>query len=152
MEPAKLAERIENDFLTAFKAKNNELLVAVLRLLKTAIKNAAITKKGELTDEEILKVIAGEAKKRKDAIISYRQGNREELAVKEEQELVILEKYLPAQLSEADVQALVDQVMASAGEVLPKDFGKIMSQVMAKAQGQADGGLVSRLVKEAINR
>lgn len=152
MEKAKLAVQIENDFLTAFKAKNDELLVAVLRLLKTAIKNAEITKKGQLTDEEIQKVISSEAKKRKDALESYRQGGREELAVKEEQEMAILEKYLPEQLSEDKVKELVSQVIAEAGEVTPKDFGKLMGQVMAKAQGQADGGLVSRLVKEALNK
>ncbi len=145
-----LEELIEKDFLTALKSKRDEILVSVLRLLKTAVKNAEINKKEKLTVEEIQKVIASEVKKRKDSIESYQKGQREDLAAKEQQELEILEKYLPQQLNEEELRVLVQKVIAEGGSVTTKDFGKIIGQVMARAGGRAEGGMVSRLVKEKL--
>lgn len=145
-----LAEQLEKDFLAAFKAKSDETLVSVLRLLKTAVKNAEIAKKEKLTEAEIQKVIAGEMKKRRDAIELYRQGNRADLAAQEEKELAVLAGYSPEQLSEEAVKAIVVKIVAGAGETAAGDFGKIMGQVMREVKGQVDGGMVSRLVKEAL--
>jgi uncharacterized protein len=145
--------RIEEDFKLAFRNKE-ELKLSVLRLLKSAIKNLEIEKRGQgnaetLSEDDLAKVVKRELKKREEAIITFRQGDREELATKEQAELEILKQYAPAEMSETEIKTIVSAVI-SENNFTAKDFGQAMKLVMAKTNGQADGKIVSRLVKESL--
>jgi len=145
-----LKEQIEKDFKQALKIKD-EVVVSTLRMLQAAITNAEIAKmRKELTEEEIQKLIKSEIKKRKEAIEDYKKGGLGDLASKEEKEIKILEKYLPEQLGEEEIRKIVGKVIAEIGPTSPKDFGKVMGQVMKEAGGRADGAVVSRMVREML--
>lgn len=150
-----LVEQVNQDFLEAFKSKQ-ETIVAVMRMLKAALTNKEIEKKlpkGEhLSDEDALSIIKSEIKKRKDSYTSYSEANRQDLADQEEKEIKILEKYLPEQMSEAVVREVVLQVIKDTGASGPADFGKVMGAVIAKTKNQADGQMVSNLVKEELGK
>ena len=123
----------------------------LLRLLKAAFKNEMINlKKQDLTDDEALKILKREAKKREDSIDLYTKGNRPDLADKEKVELVMIRKYLPAELSEDQVREIVASVIAELGATAPSQFGLVMKAAMAKAGGTADGAVVSKIVKEML--
>ena len=143
-------KQLEKDYLQAFKAKN-ELAVLVLRQLKTAITNAEIVKKREkLTAEEITKLLRSEVKKRREAIELYQQGGRPELADKEKREIEIVSQYLPPELGEDEIKRKIAEVIKQLGVSGPPATGKVMSAVMKELAGQADGSLVSQLVKAAL--
>lgn len=145
-----LLDQLNTDIITA--AKNNEPLVRdTLRMVKTTVKNTEINKGHELSDEEVIEVLAKEVKQRQEAAQSFKDGGRPELAEKEEQEITILKKYLPEQLSEDEVKTLVDQAVAETGASSMSDMGKVMGALMPKAKGRADGNLVSRLVRERLS-
>lgn len=145
-----LLSQLDNDLKSAMIARNSEL-TDLLRLLKAALKNEMIgLKKQDLTDEEVFKVLKREAKKREDSITLFTSGNRPELAAKEQAELALIKKYLPAELSEDKVREIVASVIAELGASSPSQFGLVMKAAMAKAGGQADGGVVSRVVKEIL--
>lgn len=152
---SKLFEQINYELKQAMKEKS-EMLISTLRLLISAIHNKEITLRqggqAELTDEQILEVIASEIKKRKDAAQTYEQGGRPELADKEKKEIEILNKYLPEQLSDEDLENIAKQVITASGQVSAKDFGKIMGEVMRQAKGKADGGRVSQVVKKLLGQ
>lgn len=137
---------ISQDMVRAMKAKDN-LKVQTLRTLVAALKNSRIAKGSELTEPEAEAVLGKEAKKRTEAIELYQQGNRPELVEKETKELELIKTYLPQAMSEAEVKALVDEVLKTAED---RNFGLVMKQVMAKVQGKADGKLVAKLVQEAL--
>jgi len=146
---AKLLEQINQDLITAMKAKNAEETSA-LRMLIAAARNKEITLRkdgqAELSDEQVLEVIASEVKKRRDSAVAYSQGNRQELADKENSEIKILEKYLPEQMSDEELEKIVKEVVASGAD----NFGKVMGQVMARVKGKADGGKVGEIVKKLL--
>lgn len=148
-----LKEKITSDIKEAMKAGEAEKL-GVLRMLSSAVNNRKIekrTKSGkdeELTDEEVLEVIAKEAKKRKESIGMFESGGRGDLAAQEKSELQILAAYLPEQMSEADVRAAVTRIV---GEAPVKELGPVMKAAMAELKGKADAGLVSKLVKEKLS-
>lgn len=147
-----LQEQLSKDLITAMKAKD-EVKVGVLRFLQSAIKNAIIeyrAKGKEMGDAEVLEVIAKQVKQRNDSIAQYKNGGREDLVQKEEAEKVILQSYLPAQMSEDEVCALVKEAVAATGAKGPQDMGKVMAVLMPKVKGKANGQMVSRLVKEAL--
>jgi uncharacterized protein len=144
-----LLERIEKDFLTAYKAKD-ELTVAVLRMLKTAAKNKQVELKRPPTDEETLEVIARQVKQRKESIEQFTAGNRPDLADKEKAELVVLAAYMPEQVGEAELAAFIEQTIAGSGAKGPADMGRIMGAVMAKYKGRLDGKMASELVKSKL--
>lgn len=150
-----LQQQINADFLKAYKEKK-ELEVSTLRMLKATLQNKLIEKKmGKeevLSDEESIAVIKSEVKKRKDSVESYEAGGRADLADKEKLEISILEKYLPQQLSEDKVRELISGVISEMGEVKASDFGKVMGAVMAKSGGTADGQVVSKILKEELNK
>ncbi len=149
-----MREKIQKDLQDAMRAKD-ELRLSVLRMVNAAIQNKTIEQRakngGELTDEEVVGVIRSEVKKRKDAITEFRKGNREELAQKEEKEAEILQAYLPAELSDENVEKVVGEVVAGVGEVTQKDFGRVMGEVMKRIGGQASGDRVSSAVKKLLN-
>lgn len=145
-----LIERLETDLTEAMKT-NQPLKRDVLRLLKSAIKNAAITAGTELTDEAVVKVIQKEVKNRRESIDSYTQVGKPELAEAERQEAAILEAYLPAQMSEADVAQAIETFLAAQPNASMNQMGQLMGQLSAELKDQADLGLVSRLLKEKLS-
>ena len=155
-----LVEKINKDLKQAMKEKN-ELLVLVLRSINSEIHNKEIEKKAssyakasedkeELTEEDILGILMSEAKKRKEAIEEFKKGNRNDLAEKEQKELEILKKYLPEQMSEDQIQEEAKKTIEELGAAGPQDTGKVMSVLMPKFKGKAEGGVVSKIVNELL--
>lgn len=162
---SELKMRLQEDAKHALKS-GEQIKRLVLSMLLTFIHNKEIEKRtklskegivanlervSELTDEEIILSIFSEVKKRKEAIEMFKKGNREELAVKEKDELSILESYLPEQLSEDKVRDIVRKIIVETGAKDIKEMGKIIGAVMGKTRGQADGQMVSKIVKEELN-
>jgi uncharacterized protein len=143
-----ITEKINEDLKSAMREKN-ELVLGALRQLKSEMKNAEIEKKGELTEEEALKVIAKKVKQHKDSIESFTAGGRADLVEHEQAQMAVLQAYLPAQMGEEDVRALVKAVIAETSAT-QADFGKVMKEVLARAKGQTDGSVVSKLAKEEL--
>ena len=106
--------------------------------------------KGDLSEEQIIEVVSGEVKKRKDSIVFYEEGGRKELAEKEQEEIKILEKYLPEQMSEEELEKEIKKIISSLGEVSAKDFGRVMGAIMPKFKGKADGNAVTAIVKKIL--
>ncbi|MDN5324464.1 MAG: uncharacterized protein PWP02_174 [Thermosipho sp. (in: thermotogales)] len=144
-----LKEKIFEDLKQAMKERN-EIKTRVLRLLSSAIKNFEVEKMSSATDEEIGKLILKEMKKRQESILAYKNANREDLALEEEKELEILKEYAPKMLSEEEIREIVKKTIDELNAT-PKDFGKVMKEVMSKLKGRADGSLVSKVVKELLS-
>lgn len=148
-----ILEIINSNLKEAMQNKD-ELKVSVLRMLISAIRNKEISlrKDGhfELNSNQIVEVILGEIKKRKDSIASYEKGNRQDLAEKEKQEMAILEKYTPEQISDEEIENIVKEIISAIDGASIKDFGRIMGQAMQKAKGKADGDRVSVIVKRVL--
>ena len=152
-----LKDRVKDDINQALK-KGDEIKCSTLRMLLAAVLNKEKEKKYkekieqevELTDEEIIDVISSEAKKRKESIIEYEKGERQSLAEKEKKELEILQEYLPEQLPEEEVKRLAKETVEEVEAQDIKDMGKVMAELMPKLKGRADGGLVSKIVKELL--
>lgn len=143
-----ILEKINSDFKDAMRAKD-EIKVGALRILKSEIKNAEIDKRSELTEEEILKVIAKKVKQHKDSIESFQAGGRADLVEHEQKQMAVLAEYLPKQMSEDEVRAIVKAVISETG-AKQSDFGKVMKEVLARAKGQTDGSVVSKIAKEEL--
>jgi uncharacterized protein YqeY len=144
-----LADRLQQDLHRALRA-GDSLRVSTIRLARAAIHNAEIEAGRLLTDAEVEGILGREMKRRREAIEAYTRAAREDLARKEGLELAVLAEYLPPPLSEADLRALVRDAVASVGAHGPQDLGRVMGVVMPKVKGRADGGLVNRLVREAL--
>ncbi len=145
-----LKEQLANDMKEAMKAKEKERL-AVIRMVRGAIKQQEIDNKVELDDEAVIAVISKEVKMRKDSIADFEKGGRYDLVAQNEAEIAFLMPYLPQQLSEDEVRALVKEAVETTGASSPKDMGKVMGALMPKVKGRADGKMVNTLVKEALN-
>jgi hypothetical protein len=149
-----LKARIDEDIKTAMKAKDRVRLDTV-RSIKKAIleKEVSLRPKGQdsLTEEQEIELLAQQAKQRRDSIEQYQQANREDLADKESQELTIIETYLPKQLSEEEVNAVLDEIIATVGATSAKDLGKVMGSAMQKLKGKADGKKIQELVKKKLS-
>lgn len=152
-----LKEQIKKDTIEAMKAKNSEL-AGVLRLASAAISSKEKEKRYQekletdviLTDEEVVGVLASEVKKRRDAIALYEQGGRPELAETEKAEIAILQKYLPKQLSGEELKKMVVAAVEKTEAKEMKDMGKVMAELNPQIKGRADGGEVSKIVKELL--
>ncbi len=152
-----LRDQLAEELKVAFK-NQEEKKVGVLRLLLSAVKNRELEKRAagkteeeqQLTNEEILTLLQSEVKKRKEAIKQYEQGGRPELAAKEQEEIDVIWPYLPEQLSEEEIKKVVRSVVAKNGASCAKDIGTVMAAVMKELKGQADGNLVSTVVKNAL--
>ena len=133
--------------------EHDKLRSATLRMALTALTNEEVsgTTSRALSDDEVLKVLAKEAKKRREAATAYHEAKRPELAAREEAELVILEAYLPAQLSDAELEALVRRVLSETGATGMAQMGLVMKAANALVAGRADGGRVAALVKAALS-
>ena len=119
-------------------------------MVRSAIRQAEIDGKKELDDEGIVSIISKEVKSRKDSLEEFRKGNRADLVQETEEEISVLLPYLPQQLSEDEVRALVEEAVRATGAVTQKDMGKVMGVLMPKVKGRADGKLVNRLVCEKL--
>lgn len=149
-----LKERL-NDDLKAAMLSGNRFASDTLRGLKAAILNEEVAtgkRDDGLDDEAIEKVIAREVKKRTESAKLYRDNGRDDLAEPEEQEIEVLQQYLPEQLGEAEVVALASDVIASMGDVSMQQMGQVISAVKAKAGNAADGALIARVVKEKLSK
>jgi len=133
----------------AMKAKD-PTVVGCLRLVMAAIKNREIEKRAELSDDECIKVLSTLAKQRNESIEMYRNGGRDELAAKESEELSIMKKFLPEQLSEEKISELVGAVITETGASSMKDMGRVMKELAPKIAGRADGKVVSDAVKSRL--
>ena len=146
-----LAETIQSDLTAAMKARDAET-VSTLRMVMAAVKNARVAagQSGEVSDEQTLELLTREAKKRNEAAEAYDAAGRTELAAKERSELSVIQRYLPEQLDEATLRAFVDEAVAETGATGPGDLGKVMSAVMPKVKGRADGKVINALVRERL--
>ncbi|MEX1061707.1 MAG: GatB/YqeY domain-containing protein [Patescibacteria group bacterium] len=149
---ADIKERIKGDLTAALKA-GDAVLALTLRYLLAEIHNGEIAKGKDavLTDEELVAVLQKQAKQRKESIEAYKGGGREDLVMNEQRELKIIEAYLPEQMGEEEVKKLVEEAVSQTRASGVQDVGKVMGVLMPKVKGQADGALVSRLVKEALS-
>ena len=146
-----LKEKITDDMKAAMRAKESARL-GTIRLLTSAIKQREVNERIELTDEQILAVIEKMIKQRKDSITQFEAGGRQDLADIEKSELVILSAYMPAALSDAEVQAEVSAAVAAVGAAGPQDMGKVMGVLKSKLAGRADMTAVSAMVKAALTK
>ena len=143
-----IQERLTDAMKTAMKAQDSLRLNAI-RMARTAIKNAEIEARAPLDDAGVIKVLSTLVKQRREAADAYRDA-RPELAAKEEQELAILQEFLPSQMSEAEIKAVIEAAVAEIGACSPRDMGAVMKLVTPKTTGRADGKLVSELVKARL--
>ena len=144
-----MKSKIQSDLNQAIKNKK-EVEISTLRLLLAEIHNQEIAKQAELNEEDIILVVQKEVKKRKEAIEAYQKGKREDLVAKEKQELKILNKYLPQQLTAQELEVIIQSVIKETGASGMSDFGKVMGAVMAKVKSKANGKAVNKVVIEAL--
>jgi uncharacterized protein YqeY len=144
-----LTDQLQADMKTAMRDGDTERR-DTLRMVVSAAQNAEKDKRAPLSDEEALAVVTREVKMRRESIEAFRSAGRDDLADKEQSEIDILAPYLPEQLGEDEVRALVIKAVASTGASSPRDIGRVMGQLMPAVKGRADGKLVSRLVNEEL--
>ena len=146
-----LIDKISQDLVSAQKGRD-EVAVSTLRMLLSDIKNAQIEKGGELSDGQTIEVIQKSAKRHRESIDAYKKGQRGDLVDRETAELKILEEYLPEQLDDNEIARIVDEVILQTDASGLGDTGKVMGQVMGRLKGQADGNVVSLIVKKKLNK
>ena len=148
-----IKERLQKDLTEAIRGRD-ETTSGTIRMVLTAITNEEVAGKEArvLSDEEVITVISREAKKRREAAEAFENAGRADKSALEKSEGEVIAKYLPAQLSEADIAAIIAEAIASTGAQGPADMGKVMGAVKPKIAGKADGGVVSALVKAALNK
>ena len=145
-----LKERITEDMKSAMRAGEKERL-GTIRLALAAIKQREVDERITLDDGQVLTVLEKMVKQRKEAITQFESGGRADLVAKEQSELAVLQAYLPAQMSDAELDAVIAEAVASSGATSVKDMGKVMGIVKAKAQGKADMGVVSARIKQKLS-
>lgn len=142
--------QIQEELKSAMIAKD-QLKLSTLRMLLSAIQSAEVSgEKHEVTEEEIATIIQREVKRHKESIEEYRNGAREDLAAQEERELVILQAYLPTQLSSEEIESLATAAIATCNATTAQDFGRVMKELAPQIKGNADGKTVSEIVRRLI--
>ncbi len=144
-----LKEELNESMKTAMKARD-DLRLSAIRMIRSMVKNREIDQKKEMDDQGIIEVISTLSKQRRESIRMYQEGNRPDLVEKEEAELAILLGFLPAQLSEEEINALIDRVIAETGAQGAKDMGRVMKALTPLTSGKADGKAVSEAVKRKL--
>ena len=145
-----LKGKITEDMKSAMKAGDKDRL-KVVRLILAAIKQVEVDTREEQSDAAVLGLMTKMIKQRRDSVEQFEAGAREDLAAIERAEIIVLQDYLPEQLSAQDLAAMVDEVIQATGATGIRDMGKVMGQIKAKASGRADMGAVSATVKERLN-
>ncbi len=146
-----LQQRLDDDLKVAIKSSDN-LKTSAIRMVKAAIKNKQIEKRSELSDEEIISVISTLSKQRRESIELFSKGGREDLAEKEKKELLILQSYLPSQLSPEELDRLIIEAIKEASAEGVRDMGKVMRILMPRLKGAADGKVVNQRVIELLQK
>jgi uncharacterized protein len=144
-----LTEKVRADMTAAMKAQEKERL-SVIRMLQSALKNEQINAGHELSDEEAMSVIRKSVKQRQDSIEQYSNAGRNELADKERSEMEILKSYLPAEMSEEELESGLREIVASTGAQSKKDLGKVMKEASARYKGRADGKKIQEIVSRLL--
>ena len=144
-----LKDQLNESMNTAMKARD-DLRLSAVRMIRSMVKNREIEQKKELNDQEIIEVISTLVKQRRESIRMYREGNRPDLVEKEETELAVLLGFLPAQLSSAEIEKLVEQIIVETGAQGAKDMGRVMKALTPLTAGKADGKTVSETVKRKL--
>lgn len=145
-----MRERILEDLKNAMKSQDKKTL-SVIRMVKGAMQMEELNKKAELNDDEVIAVIAKQIKTRKESIVEYEKGNRNDLIEATQEEIEILNKYMPEQLSLEEVNKIVDEIFEEIKPSSVKDMGKLMQAANSKLKGKADMGIVSSIIKEKLN-
>ncbi|WP_027338652.1 GatB/YqeY domain-containing protein [Halonatronum saccharophilum] len=144
-----LQERLLEDMKTAMKAKEKEKL-SVIRMARAAIKDKEINERKDLTDQEVIEVIAKLVKQSRDSIVEYEKAGQEEKVEDLHREIEVLSEYLPEQLSEEELIAIVEETIEQVGAESMGDMGQVMGSIMPKVKGKADGNVINKLVKERL--
>jgi uncharacterized protein len=144
-----IVERLEQDLKDSLRARD-ALRTSTIRLVRAAIKNMEIEQRRPLSDDDALKVVQHEVKRRREAIAGFQRGGRDDLVQKEQLELAILLGYVPAPLDDASLRRIVVDVKTEVGATTEREFGKVMGAVMRRVAGRADGKVVEGLVREAL--
>lgn len=148
-----LQDRLTDDMKQAMKDREaGKLRLSVIRMARASIKYVEIDRGKQLSDDEVLDVLAKEVKMRRDSLEEFKKGNRPDLVENLEREIAILMQYLPQQLDESEIRTLVAEAVAQTGAAGPKEMGKVMAALMPKVKGRADGKLVNAIVKELLNK
>lgn len=145
-------QELKDELKKSMLAKDTEK-TSVLRMVISALGYYEIEKGGagyEASDEDVMTVLQRQVKQRRDSVEQFKAGGRDDLAVNEEKEIAMLAGYLPAQMGEDEISKLVDEAIASTSAAGPQDLGKVMGALMPKTKGKADGGIVSRIVREKL--
>ncbi|MEJ6951135.1 GatB/YqeY domain-containing protein [Natronospora cellulosivora (SeqCode)] len=145
-----LKESLLEDMKMAMKNKDKQKL-SVIRMARAAIKNVEIAKRKDLSDNEVINVLAKEVKQRRDSILEYKKGNKEDAITRLNEEIKILTEYLPEQLDKNEIEGLVNEVISDLGASSMADIGKVMSSIMPKVKGRADGNIVNLLVRKKLS-
>ena len=146
-----MRNKILEDLVSAMKSQDKETL-AVLRMVKGAMQLEEINVKHELNDDEMISVLSKQIKTRKESIEEFKKGKRQDLIDKTQSEIDILSKYMPAQLSEQEVEKIIDDAFSKVNPTGPSDLGKIMGIVSPLLKGKADMSNVSKIIKEKLNK
>ena len=144
-----LKEKLNEDLKASMKA-GDSVKTSTVRMLKAAISNAEMARRKSFSDEEVIDIVLSSVKQHKDSIKQYKQGNRPELVAQEEAELVILQAYLPAQMSEAELRVLIEKTISETGAATAKDMGRVIGKIMPLVKGKADNSLVSSIIRESL--
>lgn len=144
-----LLEKINNDMITYMKSKDSFSL-GVIRMVKGAIQLEKINKKRDLTDDEVISVISKQIKMRNDSINEFAKVNREDLIEQNKKEIALLSTYMPAQLSELEINKIIDDAFNTVNPTSSKDMGLIMKEVSPKLKGKADMGKVNNIIKDRL--
>lgn len=145
-----ILKRVDAEMITAAKAKD-KIRLSALRMMKAALHNRQIDLKEKFTEKEALQVFSSLAKQRKDSIEQFRNGGRIDLAEKEEQELRVIQEFMPEQMSEEEILSVIEKAIEEAGATSARDMGKVMKVLMPRLTGKADGKVVSDMVKAKLS-
>ena len=145
-----MREKILNDLKEAMKSQDKELLT-VIRLVKGAMQMEELNLKRELNDDEVIGIIGKQIKTRKESIVEFEKGNRQDLIDKTQSEIDILNKYMPAQLSEEELMVIINDCFNKVNPSGMSDMGKVLGMISPLVKGKADMSLVSKIVKEKLN-
>ncbi len=149
MAKSEIAAKLQQEVISAMKARDKARL-GVLRMLQAAVKQVEVDQRKELEDDDVLKILTSYARKVKDQISSYGDAGRDELSAAAEAELGIVGEFLPAEMTDDELSAVIAAAVAETGAAGPQDMGKVMKVVLGQVTGRADGGRVSALVKKSL--
>lgn len=149
MAETETLEQIKSDMKEAMKDQRTEE-VSTLRMLVSSLNNTKIEQGGELDEEDVVEVLSREAKQRRESIEAYEEGDRQDLADKEQGELEVIQRYLPEPLSDEEVEQMVDEIIEETGAETQGDMGQVMGQIMPKVKGRYEGSKVKDIVLEKL--